>query len=199
MGEDMTQHAELDRCLNAEEKCELLRLARKTLEDVTCTKKPVRFATSFPILNELRGAFVSLHKNKDLRGCIGMLQGIKPLAETVMEMVEAAALRDPRFRAVHHSEVPEIEIEISVLSPLLQIHDEEEIIVGKHGILIEHGWHSGLLLPQVATEYGWERQTFLEHTCMKAGLDVDAWKDKDTKIFIFTADVFNEGMMKTVP
>ncbi len=194
----MTQHAELDRCLNAEEKCELLRLARKTLEDVTCSKRLVRPTTSFPILREKRGAFVSLHKNKELRGCIGMVQAIKPLVETVVEMVEAAALRDPRFRPVSSHEVPQIEIEISVLSPLVQIQNVEEIVVGKHGILIEHGWRSGLLLPQVATEYGWDRKTFLEHTCLKAGLDVDAWQEKHTKILIFTADVFNDRAMKTM-
>ncbi len=192
----MTHHVELDRCLNAEEKSELLRLARKTLEHVTCSKKPAPPTTSFPILKEKRGAFVSLHKDKELRGCIGMVQALKPLAETVVEMVEAAAFRDPRFPSVRSHEVPEIDIEISVLSPLLQIHCVEEIVVGKHGILIEHGWHSGLLLPQVATEYGWDRKTFLEHTCVKAGLDMNAWKEKDTKIFVFAADIFGDHKKK---
>ena len=105
-------------------------------------------------------------------------------------MAEAAALRDPRFPPVNEKELPDLEIEISVLTPLKKIADVSEIEVGKHGIYIKKGWNSGLLLPQVATEYGWNRQTFLEHTCQKAGLPSNAWKEKGTEIYIFSADIF---------
>ena len=105
-------------------------------------------------------------------------------------MAEAAAFRDPRFGPVRESELSELEFEISVLTPLKKIKDVNEIQVGKHGIYLKRGWYSGLLLPQVATEYGWDRQTFLEHTCQKAGLPSNAWKEKDTEIYIFSADIF---------
>jgi len=105
-------------------------------------------------------------------------------------MAEAAAFRDPRFSPVKEKELPELDIEISVLTPLKRIKDVNEIQVGTHGIYIKKGWSSGLLLPQVATEYGWDRQTFLDHTCQKAGLPSTAWKEKDTEIYIFSADIF---------
>ena len=109
-----------------------------------------------------------------------------------MEMAEAAALRDPRFPPVSPDELDDLEIEISVLTVPKEIHDINEIEVGKHGIIIERGFNSGLLLPQVATEYGWDRITFLEHTCRKAGLPPNAWKEKGTIIKIFSAEVFDE-------
>jgi AmmeMemoRadiSam system protein A len=105
-------------------------------------------------------------------------------------MAEAAAFKDPRFTPVKEKELPELDIEISVLTPLKKITDVNEIQVGKHGIYIVKGMWAGLLLPQVATEYGWDRQTFLEHTCQKAGLPSNVWKEKDTEIYIFSADIF---------
>jgi AmmeMemoRadiSam system protein A len=105
-------------------------------------------------------------------------------------MAIQAAFHDPRFDPVTERELPDLEIEISVLTPMKRIKDVEEIEVGKHGILIERGFHSGLLLPQVATEYGWGRKTFLERCCLKAGLPEDAWKDEDTRICTFSAEVF---------
>ena len=107
-----------------------------------------------------------------------------------MKMAPAAAFHDPRFFPVTEKELRDLEIEISVLTPLRRIKDIREIEVGKHGILIERGFNSGLLLPQVATEYGWDRKTFLEHTCLKAGLPTDAWKHEDVAISIFSADIF---------
>ena len=149
-----------------------------------------RFKVDAPVLKENRGAFVTITKNGQLRGCIGYIEGRGPLHKTIEEMAEAAAFRDPRFRPVTEKELPDLEFEISVLTPLRRLTDVNEIEVGKHGIYIKKGWNSGLLLPQVATEYGWDRQTFLEHTCQKAGLPSNAWKDKNAEIYIFSADIF---------
>jgi len=143
-----------------------------------------------PVLKEKRGAFVTLRKRGQLRGCIGYIHALKPLGETIYEMARAAAFGDPRFPPVAKEELPHLSFEISVLTPLKEIKDIEEINVGVHGLYIMKGGHSGLLLPQVATEYGWDRNTFLEHTCYKAGLSPQAWKDKDAKIYIFSADIF---------
>jgi AmmeMemoRadiSam system protein A len=145
-----------------------------------------------PELRERRGAFVSLHRRGNLRGCIGYLEALKPLLETVREMAGAAAFHDPRFRPLGPEELADLEIEISVLSPMHLIKSTDEIEVGKHGLYIVRGFARGLLLPQVATEYKWDRLTFLEQTCNKAGLPPDAWKDPATKIYTFTAEVFGE-------
>jgi len=138
------------------------------------------------------GCFVTLTQHGELRGCIGLIKGIKPLYLAVQDMAIAAALRDPRFPPVSPSELDEIEIEISVLTPLKEVEDVEEIKVGRDGIYIERGYHSGLLLPQVATEYGWTREEFLDHTCMKAGLFPGCWKEEGTKIYRFSALIFSE-------
>jgi AmmeMemoRadiSam system protein A len=106
-------------------------------------------------------------------------------------MAQAAAFRDPRFRPVEEEELPLLDLEISVLTPFEEIDDPEQIQVGLHGILIRKGYISGLLLPQVATERNWDRMTFLEEACRKAGLPRNAWKDPDTKIYVFSADVFS--------
>jgi len=142
------------------------------------------------ILGEEWGAFVTLNKKGQLRGCIGHIIGDRPLINTVAEMARAAALQDPRFPPVRPSELPDIEFEISVLTPIRTIDDIEEIKVGRDGIIITRGMNRGLLLPQVATEYGWDRTTFLEHTCVKAGLPRNAWKDEGTVIEMFSAEVF---------
>ncbi|HUT62428.1 MAG TPA: AmmeMemoRadiSam system protein A, partial [Anaerolineae bacterium] len=141
-------------------------------------------------LGEKWGAFVTLNKKGQLRGCIGHIIGDKPLITTVAEMAMAAALQDPRFPRVESTELSDIDFEISVLTPIRRIKNIEEIVVGRDGIIITRGWNKGLLLPQVATEYGWDRITFLEHTCNKAGLPKDAWKDKNTVIEMFSAEVF---------
>jgi AmmeMemoRadiSam system protein A len=141
-------------------------------------------------LSEKRGAFVTLKTHGQLRGCIGLIQALKPLSQTVIDMAQAAAFQDPRFPPLSERELKDLSVEISALTPFRQIQDIKEIQVGKHGLLIERGFNSGLLLPQVAAEYGWDTQTFLEQTCQKAGLPRDAWKDKKTKIQIFSAEVF---------
>ncbi|MCX8118263.1 MAG: AmmeMemoRadiSam system protein B [Desulfobacterota bacterium] len=180
----------VDLGLSEEEKKILRHIAKTVIENRAKGRPLPEFKIEAPRLREHRGAFVTLHKRGQLRGCIGYIEGRGPLYKTVEEMAEAAAFRDPRFSPVTESELPELEIEISVLTPLKRISDVNEIEVGKHGIYIRKGWFSGLLLPQVATENGWDRKTFLEHTCQKAGLPPNAWKEKDTEIYIFSADIF---------
>jgi AmmeMemoRadiSam system protein B/AmmeMemoRadiSam system protein A len=180
----------VDLGLSEEEKKTLHHIAKTVVENKTRGKPVPDFKIESPILKENRGAFVTIHKRGELRGCIGYIEGQGPLHKTIEKMAEAAAFKDPRFTPVKEKELPELEIEISVLTPLKKITDVNEIQVGKHGIYIKKGWSSGLLLPQVATEYGWDRQTFLEHTCQKAGLPSNAWKEKDTEIYIFSADIF---------
>ncbi len=180
----------VDLGLNDEEKKTLHHIAKTVIENKVKGKPVPDFKVESPLLKENRGAFVTLQKRGQLRGCIGYIEGHGPLYHTIKEMAEAAAFRDPRFSPVKEKELPELDIEISVLTPLQRIKDVDEIQVGTHGIYIKKGWYSGLLLPQVATEYGWDRQTFLEHTCQKAGLPSAAWKEKDTEIYIFSADIF---------
>jgi len=180
----------VDLGLSDQDKRTLHQIAKAVIENKARGKAVPDFKIDSPVLKENRGAFVTLNKKGQLRGCIGYLEGRGPLHKTVEEMAEAAAFRDPRFPSVKEKEIPDLEIEISVLTPLKRITDVLEIEVGKHGIYIKKGWSSGLLLPQVATEYGWDRQSFLEHTCNKAGLPSSAWKEKDTEIYIFSADIF---------
>ena len=178
--------------LKASEKEELLRIARSTIEHKLEGKPMPPLEGISSALRGRRGAFVTLHIRGELRGCIGYVVARKPLHETVREMAEAAAFQDARFPPVMADELEELDVEISVLSPLRKVADMAEIEVGKHGILIKKGYYQGLLLPQVAVEYGWDRTTFLRQTCRKAGLPLDAWKDPDAEIRIFSADVFGE-------
>jgi AmmeMemoRadiSam system protein B/AmmeMemoRadiSam system protein A len=180
----------VDLGLSEEDKKTLHQIAKTVIEDKVKGKVAPEFKIDSPLLKENRGAFVTINKKGQLRGCIGYIEGRGPLHKTIEEMAEAAAFRDPRFPPVKEKELPELEIEISVLTPLKKITEVNEIEVGKHGIYIKKGWFSGLLLPQVATDYGWDRQTFLEHTCQKAGLPSNAWKEKDAEIYIFSADIF---------
>jgi len=143
-----------------------------------------------PKLMEPRGAFVCIHKGEDLRGCIGVIEPRGPLGETIRKMAIEAAFGDPRFCALAPDELDSIDIEISVLTPLQRITDPAEIEVGIHGLYIRKGFKSGLLLPQVAVEHGWDRVRFLEWTCQKAGLPKNAWKELETEIHTFSADVF---------
>lgn len=180
----------VDLGLSEQEKKTLHHIAKTVIENRARGKAVQEFTVDSSTLKENRGAFVTINKKGQLRGCIGYIEGHGPLYKTIEEMAEAAAFRDPRFIPVTEKEIPDLDIEISVLTPLKKITDVNEIEVGKHGIYIKKGWYSGLLLPQVATEYGWDRQTFLEHTCLKAGLPTHAWKDKGTEIYIFSADIF---------
>jgi AmmeMemoRadiSam system protein A len=177
--------------LTGREKIILLQTARISIE-VRLFGKKAEYPEPTPLLKENCGAFVTLHKEGGLRGCIGYVVAIKPLVETIKDVACASAFGDPRFQPVRKEEYPSLELEISVLSPLRVITDVNEITVGEHGIVIRRGHSSGLLLPQVATEYGWDRNTFLTQTCHKAGLPGNAWKDPATEIEIFSAIVFNE-------
>ena len=180
----------IDLGLSEEEKKTLHKIAHTVIWNKASGKEVPEFNITSERLKELRGAFVTINKKGSLRGCIGHIKGFKPLYKSVEEMAEAAAFQDPRFPPVTKKELKDLDIEISVLTPFKQITDVSEIEVGVHGLYIEQGFYSGLLLPQVATEYNWDRDTFLEHTCRKAGLPPDAWKEKDIKIYIFSADIF---------
>jgi AmmeMemoRadiSam system protein A len=180
----------VDMGLTDDEKRELLDLVKTTVESKVRGLKPPKFEPVSEKLNEKRGVFVTIHKREMLRGCIGWLQASEPLYKTVTNMAEAAAFKDPRFRPVSKDELDFLEYEISVLTPFQKVQDINEIQVGTHGLLLRNGGRSGLLLPQVASDRSWDRVTFLEETCRKAGLSRETWKDPETEIFIFSADVF---------
>jgi hypothetical protein len=172
---------------------ELLKLARNTLETYIRHGRTLEFKPIHEVLNENWGAFVTLMKDGQLRGCIGHFGRDKSLYDVVKEMTIAAATQDPRFYPVKVDELPEIKIKISVLSDLKPISDVNDIIVGKHGVYVRSGFRGGTYLPEVAVEQGWTRTQMLEHLCAeKAGLPKDAWKDKNTKISIYTSQIFGE-------
>ena len=177
--------------LSREEKDELLRIAKKSVETSVLEHKVYQCPEpKLAALTNDRGAFVTLTKHGDLRGCIGNVHASKPLYLAVRDSAAHAALHDPRFLPVSAQEVGELEYEISVLSPLRRVLDVNQIRVGPHGLLVRKGDTQGLLLPQVATDNNWDRATFVRQTCRKAGLPEDAWRDADTDIFAFTAVVF---------
>ncbi len=179
--------------LSASEKEELLALARKSVEHAVRTGSMYEVpATSAAALNQERGAFVTLTESGHLRGCIGYTSASKPLNVTVRDTATLAALRDSRFHPVGEAELSSLDYEISVLSPLRRVTDVQQIKVGQHGLIMKNGEFEGLLLPQVPTEQGWDRKTFLDETCAKAGMQATCWKDASTDIFMFTAVVFNE-------
>jgi AmmeMemoRadiSam system protein A len=150
-------------------------------------------APTDPALTAPGAAFVTLTRARSLRGCIGYIRAIQPLAECVAHCAVAAATGDPRFPPVTAEELPHLALEISVLSPLVPIQDPTQVQVGVHGLYISRGGRHGLLLPQVATEYGWDRETFLRQTCRKAGLPDDAWRH-GAEIQVFTVDHFTDGL-----
>jgi hypothetical protein len=179
--------------LTPAEKQELLKIARTSVETAVREKKLYQVPTDEPeALRNARGAFVTLKEHGNLRGCIGYMSPMKPLAETVRDVAAFAALEDHRFRPVSEGELGILEYEISVLSPLRKVEDISQIHVGQHGLLIREGEYEGVLLPQVPTEEGWDRNTFLDQVCVKAGLPDKAWKDEDADLFMFTALVFAE-------
>jgi AmmeMemoRadiSam system protein A len=178
--------------LTDKEKNTLLDIAKNTIAAEMNRGETPRLDIDSETLKQKRGAFVTLKKGGQLRGCIGYIKAYKPLWETVQEMAVAAAFNDPRFPALKKDELNQLTFEISVLSPLARIRDIHEIEVGRHGLYIVSGYNSGLLLPQVATEYQWDRETFLEQTCYKAGLNPQSWRDPDTEIYIFSADYFGD-------
>ena len=184
--------SDTDKLLNEDEQLFLLQLARNVIAKTSNGETPEMPEYFSETLSTKLGVFVSLHKKGELRGCIGYVEGIKPLQDGVIEMAQSAAFNDPRFAPVTSDEVDDLELEISVLSPITEVKNINEIVIGKHGLIIEQGFYKGLLLPQVATENHWDRIEFLQHTCRKSGLPIDAWKDKKTKIYFFSAEIFSE-------
>jgi len=182
--------------LQPDEQQYLLQLARTVIKESANGEENYPGDYYSENLRQQFGVFVTLHKKGELRGCIGYIEGFKPLQDAVIEMAKSAAFNDPRFPSVTFDEVDDLEIEISVLSPIRSIENVDMIEVGKHGLIIEQGFYKGLLLPQVATEYNWDRNTFLSHTCRKAGLNSNAWKEKKTIISIFSAEIFSENDFK---
>ncbi len=178
--------------LTEQEKKSLLGIARNTLDTYIKTGKTPAAKPLTPRLAEKRGAFVTLTERGELRGCIGYVEAVKPLYQAVSDMAVAASTEDPRFPPVEARELDAIDIEITVLSPLRPLPSPDSVVVGKHGLVIRKGFRSGLLLPQVPVEQGWNREQFLCNTCLKAGLPPNSYKDKDAQLFCFTGQVFNE-------
>ncbi|MGH9555929.1 MAG: AmmeMemoRadiSam system protein A [Terriglobales bacterium] len=174
---------------SAEERRLLLRLAHHSIAAALRRSLPDLVPPSAH-LSETRGAFTTLHLNQRLRGCVGFVQPLRPLYQTIAETAVAAAFNDPRFDPVTDDEAPLLKIEISVLSPLRPI-TPQEIEIGRHGLVVTHHFQRGLLLPQVAVEHGWDRETFLAETCQKAGLAPDTWRHGAT-VEAFTAEVFGD-------
>lgn len=190
-GKQRREKVGVDLGLSADEKKVLKDLALRSIQNRCLGETPPEPPANLTEkLKEPRGAFVCLHKGKELRGCIGLIEARLPLHETIREMAVQAAFGDPRFCALDPSELGEIDLEISVLTPFRRIKDPSEIELGRDGLLIRKGVHSGLLLPQVAVENGWDRTKFLEWTCRKAGLGANEWKSEDAEIQAFSADVF---------
>jgi AmmeMemoRadiSam system protein A len=177
--------------LTREEERASLGLARRALEHYFRTGERLRPPAAKGVFKEKRGAFVTLTVGGDLRGCIGYPLPVKRLDETVVEMAVAAASQDTRFEPIGPDEMGHLRIEISVLGLPEPVSDPAEVVVGRHGIIVSKGYYKGLLLPQVPVEHGWDRETFLRHGCLKAGLPPEEWK-KGAKIEVFTAQVFSE-------
>jgi AmmeMemoRadiSam system protein A len=179
--------------LTNEEKRILVKIARSAIASglESNTLPSLKFQSE--ALNRPSGVFVTLRIGEDLRGCIGYVEPLFPLARATQELAVKAAMEDPRFIPVTPLELKKIIIEISVLSPLSDLKDIENIEIGKHGLVIDAGYRRGLLLPQVATEYHWDHIQFLQHTALKAGLPRDAWKRKEIKLFTFTVEKFDES------
>ena len=169
----------------------LLRAARESIAAHFQGRRPA-LPPPTAALAKHRGAFVTLHGGDgELRGCVGQMRSDRPLLETVARMAVAAAIEDGRFEPVAEAELDQLSIEVSALSPLEPIRPED-VEVGRHGLLIGKGGRRGVLLPQVPEAQGWDRETFLVHTCRKAGLPDDAWKEPGVDLLAFTADVFRD-------
>ncbi|MFH2056533.1 MAG: AmmeMemoRadiSam system protein A [bacterium] len=174
------------------EKRAMLQLARRTIEARLHGKSAPKFEPDSERLRDNGAAFVTLHSDGELRGCIGYTEAFQPLFQTVQECAVSAAFADPRFHPLLLQEYPSITLEISVLTPMVLAVGPDDVEVGRHGLMIEAVGRRGLLLPQVATDQGWDRETFLKHTCYKACLPGHTWQQPETKIYLFEAEVFAE-------
>ena len=178
--------------LSKDEQSELLTIARRAVEGVIHETPMAPITFSGGGLASPGGAFVTLRRNGELRGCIGYIESPLPVAQVVAEVAVKAAYEDPRFPPVSQDEVRELVFEVSVLSPLRRVSDIGSIRVGEHGLVLEFEGGRGLLLPQVAREHGWTREEFLNNTARKAGLTAEAWKDPHAMLYVFSAKVFHE-------
>lgn len=178
--------------LHNDEKRFLLQIARRAIESALAGRGSQEIPELAGNLAARRGAFVTLHRRGRLRGCIGRVVVLEPLARVVAECAVAAALDDPRFSRLQPADLAELQIELSVLSLPKRVA-LEEVQPGVHGVVISRGEKRGVLLPQVAREHRWTRERFLEETCEKAGLASAAWKSPETHIEVFTAEVFSEA------
>ena len=180
----------VDLGLSEKEKKKLKEIARQSIKTAVLGENLPEIKNITAKLKEPYGIFVTLNKHGTLRGCVGRIIGDQPLYISCQQMAQAAALKDPRFPNVSEEELPDLDIEISVLTPLERVEDLKNIVIGRDGLIIRQGYYQGLLLPQVATEYNWTVEQFLEQTCHKAGLPSNAYKEKDTEIYKFSAEVF---------
>lgn len=170
----------------------LLELARKSVIAAVSRQELPAFVPQGGIFAEPRGIFVTIHNWGRLRGCIGVIEPEEPLGEAVVRCAAGAALHDPRFTPLRQEELADLQIEVSLLSPLAPLRPEN-VEIGLHGLLVARGPQRGLLLPQVALEHRLSKEQFLEETCHKAGLPRAAWHEPDTTIFGFTCEVFSDG------
>lgn len=177
--------------LSQDDQRALFALARAAIEAHLGGAPPPPLPTGRPALEEVRGCFVTLRRGGDLRGCIGHPSARRPLAEAVRELAVSAAAEDSRFAPVARDELPALEVELSVLTPLEPL-DPRDVVVGRHGLVVRARGRSGLLLPQVASERGWDREAFLAATCRKAGLPPDEWRRPGAQVLAFSADVYED-------
>ena len=178
-------------CLSEADRKNILELARQVVVEAVCRKRLLQEIPRTELFALRCGVFVTLHVDGKLRGCIGVIEARESLGESIAKCAVGAALEDPRFSPMQPQELPGMEIEVSLLSPLQRIQPEE-IEIGKHGLLVEQGIRRGLLLPQVAVEHNLGREQFLKETCHKAGLPPDAWGVPDTRIYGFTCEILRE-------
>jgi len=178
--------------LKSKEKKALLEIARTAIRAAVLKTDNKPEPREEKTLNMRNGCFVTIKQDGELRGCIGNFQSELPLFKEVAEMAAASATQDPRFYPLQEPDLDSISLEISVLSALVKIDDIEEIEIGKHGVYLEKGFYRGVLLPQVAVEHDWDRETFLKQTCLKAGLPTDSWESEDADIYIFSAQIFGD-------
>lgn len=187
---EKTTDVGIDLGFSNEEKKKLKEIARRSIHAAVKQEEQPEFKDFTGKLTESYGVFVTLTKHGNLRGCIGRIIGDQPLYISCQQMAVAAALEDPRFRKVSEDELDDLEIEISILTPPERIRDFSQIQIGRDGLIISKGYNRGLLLPQVATDYGWSVEEFLEQTCQKAGLPSDAYKSPDAEVHMFSAEIF---------
>ena len=178
-------------CLSESERKDILELARQAVVEAVSARRPLLEIPDKELFAQSCGVFVTLHVNGKLRGCIGVIEPKEKLGVCIARCAASAALEDPRFNPLRPDEIPNLQVEVSLLSPL-ELIQPEQIEIGKHGLLIEHGVRRGLLLPQVAVEHRLGREQFLKETCHKAGLPPDAWKAPHTRIYGFSCQIVAE-------